>query len=49
MKPGEKVTVKGKEFVARPGTGRCSECDAFGKFCSLMPPCWDIRFEEVKR
>lgn len=55
MKPGETVRVKGREFVARPGTGRCNECDAFGLCCSQMPPCWagtnpdevDIRFEKV--
>ena len=56
MKPGEKVTVAGREFVARPGTGRCNECHAYGLCCSQMPPCGegtnpdgvDLRFERVE-
>lgn len=55
MIPGQTITVRGHEFVARPGTGRCNDCDAFGLCCSKMPPCWegtnpdnlDIRFEKV--
>ena len=39
MKPGEKVTVHGREFVAELGWGLCNECHARGGYCSQMPPC----------
>lgn len=39
MKPGEKVTVHGREFVSELGWGVCNECHARGGYCSQMPPC----------